>query len=35
MAAEQSASSTGNSDAGTIVLDVHVGAGYAEVTQHG
>ena len=32
---ERSAISTGNTDAGTIVLDVHVGAGYAEVTQHG
>jgi hypothetical protein len=32
---ERSVTSSSNSDAGTIVLDVHVGAGYAEVTQHG
>src|SRR6185312_5357826 len=31
---ERSATDTSHSDAGTIVLDVHVGAGYAEVTQH-
>jgi len=32
---ERTVTDTDNSDVGTIVLDVHVGAGYAEVTQHG